>query len=591
MKLRYTAPNGNEVTLSNVKLAGFSVDNVYEGDAFNRAVRKESITGTAIISGNPFTSSTGSIDSIRNTLNHPRGKLELAFEDQTPTYYTLADGRETASVTTAADARNGPLPMVSISRIEGATSNAVTFVSFSYSWFNCGDTRIQAFQMTVSQTLDEAGFITMTRSGFLKVSQKYSAAATSTIATDPNPLTIPNVPSLSADPGSSPDLYRNLVAGRPPEFFRRVRQDYTLDASLTTLGFTIEDRMVFRELKYPVMLGDASFTYERSLGSASFLGTKTFNAQFEGGPTTPPQDLLKVAIEAAASRIDFQNDLIQSIAIREPNIYSRNKIDLTVVALGQSTDTVDVGLVRDMFSDPHTAGVTKYVSAYGSGGVYISSTSGLKWDPCQAPAIIESILRNNPASGDTDSSLRIKPTADDAPLQKPSGDSVTQPASKDPGVTNTDNRIKHLDGTQDIDTQDSGMRMIEATGGAFQWPLQVRMPVVVITQTVRYVSNTQSAPVPYPAVGDPFIVLNEKISINNAPPDATGKPVFAVVATRQIQVQTSASTNTLFGETGVPRRVWSPSSVQQSRGLYTSNNAFSAKQVNSEGVESRSDYV
>ena len=158
-------------------------------------------------------------------------------------------------------------------------------------------------------------------------------------------------------------------------------------------------------------------------------------------------------------------------------------------------------------------------------------------------------------------------------------------------MPNPDNRTKHLDGSQEFDTQDSGMHFIEATGGIFQWPIQLRMPVVIVTQTVRYISNTQSAAVPYPQLADPFIVLNEKITVNNAPPDVTGKPVFAVLATRQIQVQTSSSPNMTSPSDDLPRRVWSPNSVPQARGLYSSNNTINARQLTDSGEEARTDYI
>lgn len=585
MNLRYTVPAG-AVTLSNVRITGFSVENQFDGESFNRSGRRETITGTAIITGNPLDSGTGSIDTVRNLLNTPRGKLELQFAVPSGSWTLLVDGSLYA--TTNQDARNGPIPSVSVSRIEGNQSAAVTFVSFSFSYFGCGSTRIQKFEMSMTQSLDEAGFITMTRTGSIKVS-----ARTDTGNTIYTPGTQQIIPTAGdADNGNSPDLYRNLISGKPGPFFRRIRQDYTLDSSLTTLSFTIEDRMVFREMKFPVMMGDASFTYERALGGASFLGTKTFNAHFEGGPNTPPGDLLKVAIEAAAARIDFQNDLVQSIQVREPNIYSRNRIEMTVVAQGMTDQPVDIKLVRQMFTDPHTLGATRYVAAYPNGGYYINSVTGLRWDPCQVPNTVAEIVSPNPASdSETESTLTVIDTPADAEIEQPTGEPVTKPLEPDTGMPNPDNRVKHLDGQQDFHTEDSGMRFIEATGGQFQWPLQVRMPQVVVTQTVRYISNTQSAPVPYPDIGEPFLVLNERISVNNAPPDVSGKPVFAVVATRQIQVQSSSSPNTRSSDTGTPRRVWSPTQLAQSRNLYSSNNTINAQQIDSSGNPKRLDYT
>lgn len=592
MILRYTTPGGTAVTLESVKLTGFSVDNQFDGEAFNRSGRRETISGTAIITGNPLTSSTGSIDTIRNSLNTPRGKLELAFTSAPSTFYVLADGRDAA--TSNYDARNGPLPHVSVSRIEGNHSTAVTFVSFSFTYFGCGDTRIQKFEMAVTNTLDEAGFITMTRTGSLRVSGKKDIANPAPYTTS-TPAVIPSVANV--DVGQSPDLYRNLIAGKPGPFFRRIRQDYTLDASLTTLSFTIEDRMVFRELKYPVMMGDASFQYERTLGGGlAMMGQKTFSCHFEGEPDTPPNLLLAIAIEAAMARIDFAKDLVQSLTVKEPNIYSRNRIELSVTAVGQSDKPVDPTVVRDMFTDPHTTGDTRYVSAYPSGGGYIETVSGLRWDPCYTPTIITTIVENNPDDGSaTESTLTIEAQPPDGELKPEDGEDDMTPLTPDPAYDEGEGagreNIKHLDGQQDFDTQDTGMRLLEATGGSLQWPFQIRMPQVVVTQTVKYISNTRSSPVPYPEISDPFVVLSERVSVNNAPPDATGKSVFAVVAVRNIQIQTSASTNTSTNTSDLPRRVWAPNVVPQARGLFTSRQSFNNLQMDQSGNATRGDYT
>jgi hypothetical protein len=586
MNLRYTTPDGTVITLSNVRLTGFTVQNVFDGESFNRSGREETITGTAIITGNPLTSSSGSIDVIRNRLNAPRGKLELQFTSDTGTWYVLADGRDNAS--SNYDAQNGPLPNVSVSRIEGTHSTAVTFVSFSYTYHGCGDTRIQKFEMSVVQSLDEAGFITMTRTGSLKVSNKpYSLP--SAIANVASPKVIPDVQNV--DSGRSPDLYRYLVSGKPGPFFRRVRQDYTLDASLTTLSFTVEDRMVFRELKYPVMMGDASFSYERTLGGGlAMMGQKSFSCHFEGSPDTPPGHLLMVAIEAAQARIDFEHDLVQSLTVREPNIYTRNRVELAVTAVGQSDKPVDPNVVRDMFTDPHSQGDTRYVGAYGAGGFYLQTINGLKWDACQTPSIISTIVQSNPDDGAaTQTTLTVITQTPDADLKSPDGKPIGKPIETD-SADKPDNSLKHLDGNQDINTEDSGMRLLEAMGGAFQWPMQIRMPQVIVTQNVQYISNNTSAPIPYPSVNDPFIVLNERIIVNNAPPDVTGKPVFAVVAKRQIQIQTSSSSNTFVRGENFPRRVWSPESVQQSRGLFSRGNTINNRQLTDDGSEVNSDY-
>jgi len=589
MRLKYTTPNNVTITLESVRLSTFNTENLYEGEDFNRSGRKHTISGTAIITGNPLTASTGAIDVIRNSLNAPRGKIELEFSSQTGTWYTLAEG---SNGSVAPDARNGPLPEVNVTRIEGTHSAAVTFVSFNYTFFNCSSTRIQRFSMQVSQTLDEAGFITMTRSGHLKLSSLDQTSPTPSIYTNSNPQQIPTLPAgaASINNGASPDLYRNLIAGKPGPFFRRVNQNYALNSSLNTLDFTVEDRMVFREHKFPVMMGDASFTYERGLDN--MLGNKTFSAHFEGGPDTDPANILAVAVEAAQARIDFQKDILQSITVREPNIYGRNRVELTVIAKGQGGDRIDISVIRNMFTDPHIEGITKYCSAYGSGGVYLETVDGLRFDPCVAPDIVASVIEPNPDdSGQGQTTLSVRDVTDDADITDSEGTDDTTPLDDDNGIDDTDNFITHLTSTQRVMVEDTGMVYLEATGGQFQWPIQMALPRVIVFQEVRYVTISRSTPIPWPTVDDAYIVRNQDIVTNHAPPDAVGKPTFAVVAKREIVLQTSRGTNRLIRDDVVPRIVYSPESIAQARGLYTQNNRIAFTQTDTSGNETRQDAI
>jgi len=581
MKLRYTAPGQAAVTLEGVKLSRFSVENLYEGESFNRSGRKQTVEGTAYITGNPLTSGTGAVDVIRNRLNTPRGKLELQFDDNASVWYELADGSN-SSTTSIRDSRNGPLPTVSITDVHGGNTAAVTIVSFSYTFFGCGGTRIQRFEMSVSQSIDEAGFITMTRSGTLCISAAGTNAAGSPAVVS-NPEVIPTVPpngTVSPDPGNSPDLYRNLVAGKPADGFRRTKQDYAVDSSLRNLSFTIEDQMVFRELKYPVMMGDASFTYERSLDNP--LGSKNFSATFEGEPSTHPSLILKVAVEAASARIDFENDLIQSITVKEPSIYGRNKIELSIVALGQSEETLDPSLIRDMFADPHKDGTTKYVKAYPNNGVFVDEVTGFIFDPCQLPDYVREVVTVNP--DDTDSGKTIQSTLEvsDAELITSNGSSVTTPLATDPFIENINNAIKHLETETIYDHVDSGLDYLETCGGIVQFPFQTRLPTVVVRQTVRMVATSQNVPIPWENLNEDGVVLSQQIAVKSTSVDASGKATYAIVAVRAVRIKTSTSLNTqrLVGSdssgSATDRRVYAPSQVAAPRSLYASNTDYTS---------------
>lgn len=599
MKLRYTPPaasggTATAYTLSGVKVTRFNVENLYEGDGFNRTGRKQTIEGTGYIEGNPFTSSSGAIDLIRNQFNAPRGKLELQFDDATGTWYTLANGSDDTSI---GDTRNGPIPSVNITDIHGGSGATVSLVSFTYSFFGCGGTRIQRFDMSVSQSIDEAGFITMTRSGTITVSNRkpVSTSGTTKPYTNSNPEVLPSVPTNGAvtpDAGNSPDMYRALISGKPFDGFRRMRQDYTVSADLRTLTFSIEDRLVFRELKYPVLMGDASFSYERGLDN--MLGTKNFIATFEGDVKTEPRDLLKVAIEAAASRIDFKNDLVQSISVTEPNIFTRNKIELKVTAQGQSETAIDPSTIKAVFSDPHAAGSTKYVSAYPNGGTFVADTSGLIFDPCILPDIIQTVVYGNAEDKDT-KTLVVAPKKPDAEVKKADGTTVTKPVVTDSKIKNTNNAIKHLETETIYNHADSGLDMLETCGGIVQFPFQTRLPVVIVKQTVKMVATERNPPIPWEDIREEGVVITQQISIKNTTVDASGKATFAIVAVREIRLNVASSTSTRrYVDTDGSgrlnqRKVFAPASVNSPRSLYASGNTYDA-QSDYTGTASVMDY-
>jgi len=267
-------------------------------------------------------------------------------------------------------------------------------------------------------------------------------------------------------------------------------------------------------------------------------------------------------------------------------------VELTVVAKGHGGDKPDPALIRQIFTDPHRTGVTKYASAYPRHGDYVDTVDGLRWDPCIVPDIIATIIEPNPDdSGQGETALDVAGVDGDAPIEDTAGDTPTTPLEDDGGIDTTDNFISHLTSTQTVDVQDTGMMFLEATGGSSQWPIQFRLPRVVVTQEVRYVTISQSTPVPWPVVDDAFVVESQTVTVNHAPPDASGKATFAVVARRQVVLQTSVGPNRLIREDVVPRIAYAPESIPQARGLYTNGNRINMQQVDGNGVVTRQDVI
>lgn len=582
MNLKYTPPCHDPYTLNNVRLTSYVAENSYDGDGFNRTRFKHTITGSATLIYTSDIISGGTIVEAAKALNVPRGKLELKFDDA-GSYTTLANGSEVSG--DYADAGNGPLPVVSVGQVVGSAGSSVLIVTFAFTFSPKTDDRVRRFGMTVSQEFDESGYITMKRTGTLVISAHSESANVARITT---PEVIPTNNTLDQGTGSSPDLYRELITGKPHTGFRRIKQEFTVDPSLTSLQFMIEDKMIFRDLKYPVMSGDASFTFERGLDN--MLGTKTFSASFEGEPHTPPHDILAVAIEAAKSRIDFNRDLVQSITIKEPTIYSRNKVELTVVAAGASADSADglsdMALVKKIFSPPHTSGDTKWVSAYPKGGVYINSVTGLMWDVSCGHSVVTSIVSDNGAP-DSVASLSVGETPTDVAIAADSG--RTTP---DTLLSAGDGTIAFLRSTSSTDV-DTGMVVLGTTGGGYEFPYQHRNPKPIITQTVECISSSPKN-IPYPSHEEPGVVVWESHSVRNVGADAIGKPIYAIRGTRQIAVIASLSSNSSEAgeDRNQPIRVYSPSGIRQPRGLFAAGETYAVASMDCSGVPvTQPDYV
>lgn len=606
MKIRYTPPTttGSPTAyyLTNAKITKFATENQFESNDFNRSGRKHQFEGTAVLVGTTATT----LSDIAWNLNKPRGLLEIDFTDTGSTYTKIVEGGDGGNG--VEDARNGPIPSIQITEIIGGTTSAAV-VSFSFTYFGCGDTRIQRFEMNVSQSIDQAGMVKMVKNGTLVVSGKYINKNTPVkFATT---TTVPTVPTNDdvKDYGASPDLYRNLIVGKPLPRFVRVSQNFSMDSSLRTLTFSVEDQMVYRELSYPVMVGTASFSYERSLGSDNgLMGTKTFNCSYQGEMDTPPQDLLKVAIEASSARIDWANDFIQSVSVKEPNIYEKNVVELQVIALGSGADKIDPKVISMMFTDPHPTGASvKFSSAYPSNGDYLTTIDGLKWDPCLVPDVVQDIVDSNTDDESTKGERTITVTDSGAPIEKPDNtDPVTTPINPDTGIPDN-NSIKHYEAAMDYETEDSGCDFLETVGGESEYPFQFHLPKVYITQTVKMISTTQNCPIPWEDTGEPSLLWKQKISVKSASVDASGKPIYAIVATRSARVQTSRSENSYLQSTsgssvasfvstatgqGMQRRVYAPASIRSPRSPYTQDLSYTTTTDDiTHGDPRRTDYI
>ena len=103
--------------------------------------------------------------------------------------------------------------------------------------------------------------------------------------------------------GNNPDLYRQLVMPLIPEGFRIKSMNWSTSASGEELVYSLTFQEHARRLPYPAKRGTGSFTYARTLDGTGFLGTKSFDAEFEGDAACNTEELLAALLTASQSRI------------------------------------------------------------------------------------------------------------------------------------------------------------------------------------------------------------------------------------------------------------------------------------------------
>lgn len=579
MNLTYSHPSGSSVVIKTAKVTRFVTENMFEGESFNRSGQKHTIEGTGILDSiNTIAEKIGIIQQI---LNKPRGSISVDWNggNSNVTLHSYSD-----------DARNGPLPNCTATEIIGNLGTSTIIIGFSFVYFTCAENRVQRFEMSIRQSIDQAGFVTMIKEGFLSLSTAGADGGGMIGSINGNPIFPSAATVQSADAGPNPDLYRNLVCGAPPVNFVRVRQDYAIDSSLRTLMFQVEDRMSFRELKSPVLMGDASYSYTRSLGN--ILGTKTFSASFEGDASTYPAELLAIAYEAAQARINFvqvgsaQPDLIQEMTITEPNLYTRNKVELRIVAQGVEDGLLQPSTVKAFWTAMHTTGSTEWASPYPDYSVYLGNIDSLKLDSCLAN-IVESV----PQEGDGDGGKRT------VRVSTNSNNDVAVPEGNDTNLGDSalgfDGTIVKYEATTTQDTPDTGLGFLETTGGGFQVPYQNKLPVVTYTQVVKMICTNKNPSIPWQELKDPYIVLNQKIVISDVKINVLGGSYFAIVATRQVQIQVSNSENTIRSggdESGIKRSIFYNPLLPAPKSPYTSNKSYDASNSEKQN-NSATDYI
>lgn len=603
----------NNAIISNAKITRFITENEFEGDNFNRTGRKHTLEGVGVIGD---ASSLGtSLTAVKSTLSVPAKSLEIQFDGDA--LYTLyATGAEQGS---NFDSRNGPLPQISVSEIAGNTGKAALLVSFTFVWFECGNSVIQRAELVQTHSINEDGMLRIQRRGFLRISagakgarslnQIAPAAAASSANPYPNILGPGGNGNNIGNAPPTPDMYRRLVAGVPPQYFQRVKQEFYVEANQNTLVFDIEDAEMAEVLPWPVLNGDGSFEYSRDI-SGNIQGTKTFRIELVGNADATLNALFFRCVDIALTKISFTGsppDIIQSFRITQSSLFKRRVMALEIVALGiprnalQEPGTVDAYLYQVLFASPNPSQAGAFTDAYGSLRSKSSANASpyLRHDPCTLTSTWQSITG---ASGGWLTSFTPTATSSDfKEFADSNGDSIvtTTPAGNEPDELLKE-EIKNIvtySSSQSINLA-TNCNFLVPMGFGFQYGFQFALPEVFVTQRVEMISRSDSAAIPWPVVAEGFVVISQSIQVNDAAPDATGHRLFAIHATRTIKVSVANSPNTTTSGTGgsglmpsgLPRVVWMPEYITTGRNPVSGFNTISIME-NQNGEAVRQDYV
>jgi len=174
MNIKYVTTLAVEVYLSNAKVTKYNTENMYEGDEFNRSGRRHTMEGTATYL-HASTNTEVKLEEISALLNSPQGSIYCDWEGTgVAGNYILLASQDT-------DTRNGPLVNCVVNEIVGSRTRSLIVVSFSFTFFSCGDSRIQRFSYSRTTNIDQAGFMSITHQGTLVISTFYDSAAVQNI--------------------------------------------------------------------------------------------------------------------------------------------------------------------------------------------------------------------------------------------------------------------------------------------------------------------------------------------------------------------------------------------------------------------------
>lgn len=357
----------NGVTLDQVRITEYRIDNPANHDSPQSKVLLHSVSGEALVfnKSGDFSSNQNFCIDLVNKLNVPRRSLKIKIETGTggQDEFTLVDttAGSTAGDIYVTDNGYGPFFRANVTQITGTKALMVNFTVEFAQAVSAPLNRIKSFYCTASFSIDEMGMTTIRKTGSLQIISQpnfyapgqfrvaglaFDRAGSPDSVTFDDPYRVGDyarndvvVDFITSNElgGHFADYYRRFVSGNLYRGFRRMRQEYAMDESRTRLVFDVTDQEFARGLPAPARVGNCSYTFERSLEDNALLGIKHFIASAKGDRNVTAGALLTLCIRLSQNRINWAQDFIMKIRVTEENMLTENAITFEVIAKATSS--------------------------------------------------------------------------------------------------------------------------------------------------------------------------------------------------------------------------------------------------------------
>lgn len=303
----------NGVVIQYVEVTSASTTAQYDEDGVQVVARARSITFNGLVQDTAVDDFVEALQEIELKLTTPRKALEIKFVDSGSSVWVDARPAYGAAGSTPEalyDIANGPKPQnVVVTRIVGGRAAIV--------------------QMTIEWTEPIAATVTPYVLGH-RWTQRFSVDENNYGRRVVDGL-IRFATNVQLSDMSSPDAFRDYVAPKYIDGWKRIRSDWIIAADYLTLRYQVEDQEMYRPFPGTAINGMGQYEQRANAGKLY----KTFTITLIGEKRSAPGGLLLAAYRAMKTRIRVGvssnlDDFLMEIAVNEDLF--QNRITLTAIA-------------------------------------------------------------------------------------------------------------------------------------------------------------------------------------------------------------------------------------------------------------------